>query len=42
MNEFFVDVKTSDGAMECFAVHPEEEGPYPEIILNMDLSLIHI
>ena len=37
MNEFFVDVKTSDGAMECFAGHPEEEGPFPAIILYMDM-----
>ena len=36
MPEFHVDVETPDGVMECFAVHPEGEGPFPPVILYMD------
>ena len=36
MAEFHVDVKTPDGEMECFAVHPDGEGPFPPVILYMD------
>ena len=36
MNEFHVDVKTPDGMMNCFAAHPEGEGPFPAVILYMD------
>ncbi len=37
MKEFFVDVVTPDGEMECFAVHPDDAGPFPAVILYMDM-----
>ena len=36
MKEFDIDVSTVDGAMGCFAAHPEEGGPFPAIIIYMD------
>jgi carboxymethylenebutenolidase len=36
MNEFHVDVETPDGTMECFAAHPDGDGPFPAVILYMD------
>ena len=35
MNEFHVDVTTPDGQMECFAAHPDGDGPFPGVILYM-------
>ncbi len=37
MNEFHADVTTPEGQMECFAVHPDGDGPYPAVILYMDV-----
>ena len=37
MREFQVDITTPDGAVECFAVHPDGEGPFPPVILYMDV-----
>jgi carboxymethylenebutenolidase len=37
MNEFHVDIITPDGQLECFAVHPEGDGPFPAVILYMDV-----
>lgn len=37
MQEFHVEVTTPDGQMECFAAHPEGEGPFPAVILYMDV-----
>ena len=37
MNEFHVDVPTADGAMDCFVAHPDGEGPFPAVILYMDV-----
>ena len=37
MKEFFVDVVTPDGEMECFAVHPDDVGSFPAVILYMDM-----
>jgi carboxymethylenebutenolidase len=37
MHEFHTDVATADGQMECFAVHPDSDGPYPAVILYMDV-----
>lgn len=37
MNEFHVDVATPDGQMECFVAHPDGEGPFPAVILYMDV-----
>jgi carboxymethylenebutenolidase len=31
-----LDIKTSDGAMNTFITHPEEEGPHPLVIFYMD------
>lgn len=36
MIEHFVDIPTSDGAMNSFIVHPEENGPHPVVIYLMD------
>lgn len=37
MQEFHVDVTTPDGQMECFVAHPDGEGPFPPVILYMDV-----
>lgn len=37
MPEFHVNVTTPDGEMECFAAHPDGEGPFPPVILYMDV-----
>lgn len=36
MQEFDVDVTTGDGAMGCFAAHPDGDGPFPAVIIYMD------
>lgn len=36
MIEHFVDIATSDGEMNSFIVHPEENGPHPVVIYLMD------
>ena len=37
MREQFVEIKTDDGAMEAFVTRPEESGPFPAVILYMDI-----
>ena len=37
MKERFVDVATPDGPMDTFAVHPEEGGPFPCVVVFMDI-----
>lgn len=37
MHERFVDIKTADGTMETFITHPEEPGPFPAVIIYMDV-----
>src|SRR6266511_5816578 len=37
MQERFVDIKTADGMMETFTTHPEEHGPFPTVIIYMDI-----
>jgi carboxymethylenebutenolidase len=37
MQEFHVDLTTPDGQMECFAAHPDGDGPFPAVILYMDV-----
>ncbi len=37
MQEFHVDVTTPDGQMECFVAHPDGQGPFPPVILYMDV-----
>ena len=36
MIEAEVDIKTSDGEMNTFVVHPEEGGPFPPVLFYMD------
>ncbi len=37
MKEFQVEITTPDGAVDCFAVHPDGDGPFPPVILYMDV-----
>lgn len=37
MNEFQVEITTPDGVVPCFAVHPDGDGPFPPVILYMDV-----
>lgn len=36
MIERFVDIRTGDGDMNTFIVHPEEHGPHPLVLFLMD------
>jgi carboxymethylenebutenolidase len=33
----FVEIPTADGQMETFITHPEEDGPFPPVVLFMDI-----
>ncbi|MBS28132.1 MAG: hydrolase [Alphaproteobacteria bacterium] len=37
MHEKTIDVPTADGAMETFITHPERGGPFPPVIVYMDI-----
>ena len=37
MIERHVEIKTSDGTMETFVVHPGDGGPFPAVVLYMDV-----
>jgi carboxymethylenebutenolidase len=37
MKERFVDVATPDGPMDTFVTHPEEGGPFPCVVVFMDI-----
>jgi carboxymethylenebutenolidase len=37
MKEHFADIRTPAGSMRTFIVHPEQYGPYPAVILYMDI-----
>lgn len=37
MQERFVDIPTADGHMDAFLVHPEEGGPFPAVLVLMDI-----
>src|SRR4030095_6492511 len=37
MQEQFVEIKTGEGVMEAFVTHPEENGPFPTVIIYMDI-----
>ena len=37
MKERFVEIATADGRMETFVTHPEQDGPFPPVILYMDV-----
>ena len=36
MHERVVAIPTPDGQMESFIIHPEEDGPFPAVVLYMD------
>jgi len=37
MHERLLSIKTADGVMETFTTHPEKDGPFPAVILYMDI-----
>ncbi len=37
MNEHIVDIETPSGRMETFVTHPEQDGPFPAVIIYMDI-----
>lgn len=37
MKEQFTDIRTPAGTMRTFIVHPEQNGPFPAVILYMDI-----
>src|SRR5712692_8962141 len=37
MKERFVDIETPSGRMETFVIHPEQGGPFPAVIIYMDI-----
>jgi carboxymethylenebutenolidase len=37
MQERFVEIVTADGRMEAFVTHPQEGGPFPAVIIYMDV-----
>jgi carboxymethylenebutenolidase len=36
MIEHELDIRSADGAMNSFVVHPEEGGPFPVVLFYMD------
>src|SRR5438309_2108028 len=37
MEERFVEIATPSGRMETFVTHPEQDGPFPPVIIYMDI-----
>lgn len=37
MIEFDLDIPATDGTIECFAAHPDGAGPFPAVIVYMDV-----
>ena len=37
MKEKIVEIETPDGLMETFITHPEQGGPFPPVIIFMDV-----
>lgn len=37
MHERMIDIPTADGSMETFVIHPEQDGPFPAVVLFMDV-----
>src|SRR5262249_15364618 len=37
MIEKQIDIKTAEGGMDTFVTHPEEGGPFPAVIVLMDI-----
>ena len=35
--ERFIEIPTADGRMETFVTHPQQDGPFPPVILYMDV-----
>ena len=40
MIENFIDIKTNDGLIDTFIVRPDENGPFPAVIIYMDAPAI--
>lgn len=37
MKEAFIDIPTADGRMDCFFTRPQEGGPFPAVVIYMDI-----
>ena len=37
MIETFTEIPTADGRMDAFVTHPEEGGPFPAVLVLMDI-----
>ena len=37
MIETMAEIETADGRMDAFVVHPEEGGPFPAVVIFMDI-----
>ena len=37
MKEQIIEVETPDGPMETFITHPEQGGPFPPVVVFMDV-----
>jgi carboxymethylenebutenolidase len=37
VKEAFIEIPTADGHMETFVTHPEQDGPFPPVVLYMDV-----
>ena len=37
MHEKFAQIATPSGRMEAFVTHPEQDGPFPAVIVFMDV-----
>ena len=37
MEERFVEIETPSGRMETFVTHPEQDGPFPAVVIYMDI-----
>jgi carboxymethylenebutenolidase len=37
VKERFAEIPTADGRMETFVTHPEQDGPFPPVVLYMDV-----
>ena len=37
MREQFVEIKTAGGVMEAFVTHPEDNRPFPAVVIYMDI-----
>jgi carboxymethylenebutenolidase len=37
MKEEFIEISTADGTMDAFVTYPEESGPFPAVIIYMDI-----